>query len=160
MFQSAMRNDRSPKLVSGQSLVRSENAAGLARFIELLFQGDLQQLENLIVSMGDRDDNLLEIVKEVSKRCDSPEFRCSARRLSWKEGTIAKSAVVIEFRLPRARRSLYISSSPNLRSQVCEHLLDSTIRNTSESPAILMRQVGRIASIPLGCTPPPLFSVA
>ncbi len=160
MFQSAMRNDRSPKLVSGQSLVQSGNVAGLGQFIELLFQGDLQQIENLIVSMGDRDDNLLEIVKEVSKRYDSPEFRCSARRLTWKDGTIAKAAVVIEFRLPRARRSLYISSSPNLRSQVCEHLLDSTIRSTSESPTILMRQAGRIAAIPLSCTPPPLFSVA
>lgn len=160
MFESAMHNDRSPKLVSSQYLVRSESAANFARFIELLFQGDLQQLEKLIVSMGDRDDSLLEIVNEVSKRHDSPEFRCYARRLTWKEGTIAKSAVVIEFRLLRARRSLYLSSSPKLRSQVCEHLLDSTIRNTSESPAIMMRQVGRLAAIPRGCTPPPLFSVA
>ncbi|MDQ5937902.1 MAG: hypothetical protein QG574_5261 [Cyanobacteriota bacterium erpe_2018_sw_21hr_WHONDRS-SW48-000092_B_bin.40] len=160
MFESAMRNDRSPKLVSGQCLVRSESSANFMRFIELLFQGDLLQLEKLIVSMGDRDDSLLEIVNEVSKRHDSPEFRCYARRLAWKEGTISKSAVVIEFRLLRARRSLYLSSSPKLRSQVCEHLLDSTIRNTSESPAIMMRQVGRIAAIPRGCTPPPLFSVA
>jgi|JI9StandDraft_1071089.scaffolds.fasta_scaffold12992_4 hypothetical protein len=160
MFESAMRNDRSPKLLSGQYLGRAESSANFTRFIELLFQGDLQPLEKLIVSMGDRDDSLLEIVNEVSKRHDSPEFRCYARKLTWREGTIAKSAVVIEFRLLRARRSLYLSSSPKLRSQVCEHLLDSTIRNTSESPAIMMRQVGRIAAIPRGCTPPPLFSVA
>lgn len=90
MFESAMRNDRSPKLVSGQCLVRSESSANFMRFIELLFQGDLLQLEKLIVSMGDRDDSLLEIVNEVSKRHDSPEFRCYARRLAWKEGTISK----------------------------------------------------------------------
>lgn len=160
MFESAMSNDRNSSLVSDRYLAGSGSAANIARFIELLFQGDLKQLETLIVSMGDRDDSLLEIVNEVSKRHDSPEFRCYARRLTWKEGTIAKSAVVIEFRLPRARRSLYLSSSPNLRSQVCEHLLDSTVRNTFESPAILMRQVGRIAAIPRGCTPPPLFCVA
>ncbi|CAN5615102.1 hypothetical protein BH11CYA1_BH11CYA1_33750 [soil metagenome] len=159
MFEYAAGQRVNQNLLKGECLSESENAARINKFTELLFRGELHEIEKFVLSIGDRDDSLPQVVKEVARRHANSEFGCAAWRISWREGTIAKSAIVIEFRLARARRSLFLYSAPALRSQVCQLLVGSTVKCSSEDPALLMRQVGRIASISIDCAPPPLFRV-
>jgi hypothetical protein len=129
-----------------------------ADFFEALYQGELEKLQQAIITLGDGNEVVMNLVRELQKSCSPTDLQCHARRVSWRDGTFTRSAIVVQLTLVRARRSLYLSTSDKIPCLVYEHLENSTVRQTAESPKLLLRQIGRIASTPMHCAPPPLFA--
>ena len=128
--------------------------------LNTLYQGDLEKFEQAVIAIGDSNDNLINLAREIERKSNNTDFQCHARRISWREGTLTKSAIIVQMTLIRARRSLYVSTSPKIRPLVCEHLENSTVRQIAESPKLLMRQIGSIASMSSRCLPPPLSTLS
>lgn len=127
-------------------------------FLEAVYRGELEQLQEATIAIGDADETLMNLVREVQRNCSAMDLQCHARRVSWRDGTFTRSAIVVQMTLIRARRSLYLSTFAKIPCLVYEHLENSTVRQTAESPRLLLKQIGRIASTPMHCAPPPLFA--
>ena len=117
---------------------------------------ELAKLEKAIHAYQHDLNGLILLVEALGRIVNNRELVVTAKRFSWKRGATIKWGVVCEFSLPRAQRILLLPSEPDLPALVLEHRPGTAGTRSCESPALLMKQIGKIAALPSCFAPPPL----
>jgi hypothetical protein len=65
---------------------------------------DLSKLEIFIREFKYEPNELIPIVERLGNLVNSPEIRITARKFSWKQGSVVRWGVVCQFNLVRAQR--------------------------------------------------------
>lgn len=138
--------------------------AAKANPLETLFRAiltcELVKLEKAIYAYQTDLNALLTLVEVLGRMINSRELTITAKKFSWKRGSTIKWGVVCEFRLIRAHRILLIPTEPDFPSIVLEHKPGTVGTMCCDSPELLMRQIGKIASLPACFAPPPPLAFA
>ncbi|GEM_PF-978635 len=116
---------------------------------------ELAEIEKAIHLHQDDLSGLLSLMEVLGPKISSPELMVTARKFSWKRGSILKWDALCEFRMVRAHRILLIPGTPDFASIVLKIEPGTSGTACCDSPDLLMRQIGRIAAMPSFATPPP-----
>ncbi len=116
---------------------------------------ELIKLEKAIHEYQHDLNGLLNLIEMLGRMLNSRELVVTAKKFSWRRGSTIKWGVVCEFRLIRAHRILMIPTEPDFPSVVLEHLPGTSGTKSCDAPELLMRQIGKIAGLPICFAPPP-----
>jgi hypothetical protein len=119
---------------------------------------DLGRLETFIRQFKQAPDTLCPIVEKLGKRANTPELKMTARRFSYKQRGVTRWAVVVEFHLARTNRILLVPTEETFPSAVLEQNPGTVAVVSTDCPKLMLRQVGRMASLSTTASLPPLSS--
>jgi hypothetical protein len=117
---------------------------------------ELNKLERFIQEHNNDLDGLIALIDTLSTMVNSRDLLVSARKFSGPRGASMMWGVVCEFRLVRTQKILLLSTMPELGCTVIEYKPGTAGVKSSESPALLMKQIGKIAGLPRYFSGPPL----
>jgi hypothetical protein len=119
---------------------------------------DLSKLETFIRQFKNAPEALLPIVEQLGRRANTQELRITPRKFSWKQRGVIRWAVVVEFHLSRTNRILLVPTEETFPSAVLEQNPGTVAVVSTDCPKLMLRQIGRMASLQTVVSLPPLSS--
>jgi hypothetical protein len=117
---------------------------------------ELAKLEKVVHAYQNDPNGLLSLIEGLGRKVNSRELVVTGKKFSWRRGTTTKWGVACEFKLLKAERILLLLTEPEFPSIVLEYKPGTAGTRICESPALLAKQVGKIAGLPTYFAPPPL----
>ncbi len=124
--------------------------------LDAVLSCELVQMEKVIQQYQENLPGLMAQMEVLGPKINRAELLVSARKFSFKRGSTLKWAAWCEFRLVRAHRLLLIPSAPEFSSLVIKIDPGTSGAVCCDSPELLMRQIGKIAALPVVLAAPPM----